>query len=201
MKKFDDKPFEDFTSNARLQILFLEWTIIHFNSRRQTGNAAIDQIEADFDKHIKSRGQTADKKFRFDDGDFLLILAQPILTASVESIVRHSQSKDIISGICSDIGDYDSFVKQFDVVVNKLEPIPKENSCTTWTFLKRIRNSIAHFRHEYSPDGNVTFKDYASGKETANFSMSGGQVLRLAYGVGLACLKVQEELLAPLQKK
>lgn len=193
MDKKENQDFEDFTQKAHLQILLLHWITERLAERQSNKDYSINAIEADFHQHCKKFNHNVD--FRFDRGDTILMLTYPIFVAGVEAIGRHSRSDDIIQVIQSRLGSYAEVQSCFQIKIDVMEHLKGEQEQSTWTILRRIRNSLSHFRYEYLPyDGTISLSDRHNGKETARFSMPLMTMLDLAYRFGHSCCLAGQSL-------
>ena len=188
------KDFKRYCENAHLQVTFLGWVTARLRSRQDYESSkggssdtarAITAIEEDFRQFCKEYKQITN--FRFDRGDALLILATPLIVGGVESIDKIDSNNDkdnIISYIEDSLHCFQHFIGKAKILEPKGEKQPG-----VWTLIRRLRNSLSHFRYEYNPNtGEIQFQDFHGDKKTMDLTMPLMSVLNIAYRFGYTCV-------------
>lgn len=180
--------FKRYCGKAHEQMLILLWVTQRLKSRQDDENSdvahAVSAIEQDFIEWGLEFRQRID--FRFDKGDGLLILASPLIVGGVESIRRIDVEHDRDNIINYLDNQLDDFLRPMINIATTLEPYHGEPRPSNWTLVRRLRNSLSHFRYEYDPDsGDIRFEDFNNqGAQTMNLTIPLISVLDLAYRFG-----------------
>jgi len=172
-------------------MLLLEWITTRLAARQKSGDDRIDAIEDDFKQHLKTMEFQLD--FRFDRGEGLLILAQPIIVNGVEVVDRSPHKDEIIKCLERPLTEIvESQNPLGPPYEEQINPVPSYDNYPMWSKAKRLRNSLSHSRYEYDPAGFIEFTDFHNNKQTAQFRCSVFYTMQFAYVFALNCILWQE---------
>lgn len=180
--------------DVHIQVLLLHWAVHRLAERQSTpGDHGIEKVEEDFVSYCEQNKQALD--FRLDRGLSLIGVVYFLIVSSMEVASRlDAQDKKIVEDeVEKSIGGYD--IVKNSVTITSMQPLKSGDSVSTWTLVKRLRNSLSHARYEYVPEsGMVQFEDFWNAKKTAKFEMNAFCLYDFAYKFGVGFCRANQKI-------